>query len=287
MEGGGAAPELCSPATSGAADEENAPPPLDGSSRGRNVRAVAIAAALVLVVLTVPDWADRHFGTQTTPPVGVEEAATPLGTASAPPDPGAGEYAFMNVTDDGQPVTWSPCRPIHYVIRPDNAQPGQNALVTSAIARVAQVTGLTFVYDGTTDEVPSSERPAYLPDKYGKRWAPVLIAWTNTQEDPDFKEHAAGRAGPKRHRNDATSAGSYVSGIVELDPVSILFHSLAEGDSAARGIILHELAHLVGLGHVERRDQLMFPEVNGMTDFADGDLAGLFRLGTGPCQPDM
>ena len=209
-------------ATPAPADEATGQPAVERSSRGRNARAVAIAGVLALAAFFLPDWIDHHLGTQVTPPVGIDEAAQPLGTPSPPATADAGKYAFMNVTDEGQPVTWSPCRPIHYVVRPDNELPGENELLTAAIARVSQATGLKFVNDGTTDEVPTDDRPAYLPDKYGRRWAPVLIAWTNTREDPDFREEAAGRAGPTRHRNDEASAGAYVSGLVELDPVSII-----------------------------------------------------------------
>jgi predicted Zn-dependent protease len=59
-----------------------------------------------------------------------------------------------------------------------------------------------------------------------------------------------------------------------------------DGREIAQAIVLHEFGHLVGLDHVADETQLMNPEtVVGITDFAAGDLAGLSRLGRGPCAP--
>ncbi|MCI2237948.1 hypothetical protein MO973_37820 [Paenibacillus sp. TRM 82003] len=53
--------------------------------------------------------------------------------------------------------------------------------------------------------------------------------------------------------------------------------------SEERAVWLHELAHTVGLGHVEDAEQLMNPELTEVAGFAAGDLTGLAALGTGPC----
>lgn len=81
----------------------------------------------------------------------------------------------------------------------------------------------------------------------------------------------------------------YVTGTVSLDAVQTP-DILAEPDGAAtlRSIVLHELAHLVGLSHVDDDRELMFPEARrGVTDFADGDRTGLATLGQGPCVPEL
>ena len=44
----------------------------------------------------------------------------------------------------------------------------------------------------------------------------------------------------------------------------------------------------MGLDHVDDGSQLLHPQtVPGVTDFADGDLTGLTRLGRGPCVPEL
>ena len=54
-----------------------------------------------------------------------------------------------------------------------------------------------------------------------------------------------------------------------------------------RAIIMHELAHVVGFDHVADSKQLMHAENSGITEFADGDRAGLTLLGSGTCIPQL
>ena len=81
----------------------------------------------------------------------------------------------------------------------------------------------------------------------------------------------------------------YVSGSVTLDGPDLT--RLAEGPDGraiVRSIIQHEIAHLVGLDHVEDRGQLMYPVTqSGVTGFAAGDLEGLAALGRGNCFPQI
>jgi len=46
---------------------------------------------------------------------------------------------------------------------------------------------------------------------------------------------------------------------------------------------MHELSHMVGLTHVQKRDELMYSDNVGRTTFGEGDLEGLRRLGVGRC----
>jgi hypothetical protein len=187
------------------------------------------------------------------PPVGFEEASRPLGT---PPDVGPlteGQgFRFLRHEDNGDPVTWSPCRPIHYVMRPDNAPTGGDAMLLDAMARMSFATRLSFVNDGPTTEGPSEDRSAYQRERYGDRWAPVLIAWATRAEVPDFGIDIAGEAGPSSVRTPSGDT-TYVSGVVYLDPVKIEEIRRGAGEAAAQVTLLHELGHLVGLAHVDVR----------------------------------
>lgn len=75
----------------------------------------------------------------------------------------------------------------------------------------------------------------------------------------------------------------YVTGFVALNgPVFVEMLSRPEGRAIARGVVLHEFAHLLGLAHVTDPGQLMHA-ASAQTDLQPGDLAGLSRLGAGPC----
>jgi hypothetical protein len=174
------------------------------------------------------------------------------------------------------------------VIRAQGEPAGGEQIVTDAVARVSQATGLRFVYDGDTSETPSRRRSLYQPGKYGDRWAPVLISWLTPDENPDFAAGVAGQGGSSPvDLPDRPSA--YVTGVLELDAgklTSLLQHPT--GKRAVRAVVLHELGHLVGLDHVTDAGQLMYPQAQpGVTDFGAGDLTGLAALGRGPCLAEL
>lgn len=255
--------------------------------------AIAILSGLVYVARTLGLSASSVpvAGTRPSnaPAPGNEEAAAPLGTPPASPAPAAGGYRFAATQADGTaPVAWSPCRPIHYVVRSANQPRGGDRAIADAVAAVSAATGLQFVSDGETSEGPSEQRSPYQPDRYGDRWAPVLIAWATPDEVPDFGIDIAGEAGPVRV---GTPDGdpAYVSGVVYLDPAKYRRAVSEVGRAVADTVILHELGHLVGLAHVNDPAQVMWPRGNGtgITTFQAGDRAGLAALGRGACQPDV
>lgn len=197
-------------------------------------------------------------------------------------------YTFARFQADGTtPVTYDPCRPIHYVIRPQGAPAGGTEVVRSAISRVSEATGLRFVYDGATSEAPSFPRQIEQPGRYQGRWAPVLIAWVIPGEDPTLGAGTAGAGGsasialPNQRR-------AFVTGAVQLDAENMAsLMKRTNGKDLARGIVLHELGHVVGLTHIDDATQLMYPRSRaGVTDFGSGDLTGLAALGKGTCQPN-
>jgi hypothetical protein len=218
------------------------------------------------------------------PTPGREVSDTPLGVPQAPPAAG-GTHTFTNLQDDGvTPVAYDPCRPVHYVVNGLGAPPDSEPLVHAAVARIAEVTGLRFVHDGSSDEPLAVERPIYQPERYGDRWAPVLIGWQTEQEEPALAGDVVGQAG-----SAAVTLGReptvYVTGTVALDaPQLTPVLERRNGRAVVEAIVLHELGHLVGLAHVDDDGQLMYPEVqSGLTELASGDLTGLARLGAGAC----
>ncbi|MGY1653460.1 matrixin family metalloprotease [Geodermatophilus sp. SYSU D01119] len=219
------------------------------------------------------------------PPPGLGSEAAPLGRPGAAPDTGG--YAFVQHQPDGvTPVAYDPCRPVHYVVALDDAPAGAEALVADAVARVSAATGLRFVADGTTDEAWSEQRPAHQPDRYGDRWAPVLVSWSTPEEVPELADTVAGLGG-----SVAYSAGGpwvYVSGAVTLDAGWSAGAALSPGGrEEIRAVLMHELGHVVGLDHVDDPAELMHGTNAGQTGFGPGDLAGLARLGRGACEPGL
>lgn len=222
------------------------------------------------------------------PKPGREESKQPIGVP-IPLATVSGSFRILAQQTDGTtPVAYDPCRPIHYVIRQVGEPAGGDRIVRDAVLRVSQATGLRFVDDGATTEAPSRQRASYQPNRYGDRWAPVLISWVTPNENPDFAADVAGQGGSSA-MSLAGRPSVYVTGAVQLDSGKLArILQRPGGDQIVRAIVLHELGHLVGLDHVNAPDQLMYPQGQvGMSDFGTGDLTGLAALGRGSCVPDL
>jgi len=193
-----------------------------------------------------------------------------------------GAYRFNLVhSDDGSPVTYSSCQPVRLVVNPQGAPPGSDGLVEEAAAEIQDASGLTVAVEAATDERPHDGRSPVVAERPGE-WAPSLVAWSDPSESPRLAGTVTGYAGSAYSRRGQQVA--YVSGSVTLDGPQ-LTGVLADGDrDGARAIVVHELAHLVGLGHVGDPDELMYPQARPqVTELQDGDLAGLAALGAGEC----
>ena len=221
------------------------------------------------------------------PPAGVDSADHPLGAPPSVPDTG-GYSLLATQTPGDQVVAYDPCRPIHYVVRPDGAPAGGQQLLEQAVAEISAATGLQFINDGATTEAPRQDRQPYQPDRYGERWAPVLITWSTPTEYPQLAGEVAGLGGSTSMQVN-NSAYAYVTGLIALDTPDMqqtLQHP--GGSDIVRAVIMHELAHVLGLGHVEDPTQLMYGLSTGHnTALAAGDRAGLARLGAGQCVPQL
>lgn len=210
------------------------------------------------------------------PPPGLNERPTRLLPAVTPP--GRGDYAFMQTQPNGAPVGYSPCRPWPVVVNLNSAPPGAYGIVAQSVDAISKATGLALYLEGTTDEQYSADREAYQPQRYGDRWAPILVAWA-----PEMREAVAGHGGSRSVTLPTTGISHYVTGFVAIDSTDQANTSASDLEA----VLLHELAHVVGLEHSADPNQLMAPIYRGQDGLGVGDLAGLAAVGRAACAPDL
>lgn len=195
-----------------------------------------------------------------------------------------GQYSFITMDGD-VPVRHDPCRPIRWVLATADMPDFAQQEVEAAVADISARTGLEFEYLGTTDEPVDFERSLFQEDRYGEGYAPLIIGWSDAARTPDLAGTVSGVGGSTALPGAYGSQLYLRSGVVVLDVEDLRgYFASTAGALRVRAIIMHELAHVVGLGHVEDPSQLMFDTNMRQLTWGEGDLAGLAIAGAGPCE---
>ncbi len=192
-----------------------------------------------------------------------------------PPKPPSdvGQWRFLQ-KQGNRAVSYDPCHSIHYVIRVGVGPLNGAALVREAIDKVSAATGLTFVFDGMTEEVPQA-------DDQRRPGQPVWIGWAGDQETDLWKREGdvvgVAASAPMTNENGHEV---FVTGFAAFRPDNSLPPTFGAGETEG-SVILHELGHVVGLDHVADDREEMFASVSHFTGegYGPGDLRGLWELG--------
>jgi hypothetical protein len=191
---------------------------------------------------------------------------------------GHGEYSFLLTAPGGEPVGWSHCQAIHYVVNPVGAPDGWQATVRDAADNIGELSGFVFQYDGPTKDRNFDDR---LSEGTAHDPPPVLIAWATAEEVPDLAGETAGIGGSTPVTDG--SRAHFVTGMVVLDQDAYATMEAAGREDAERLILEHELGHVLGLDHVNDPAELMNADYVGQTALGPGDVDGLERLHDLPC----
>jgi hypothetical protein len=207
------------------------------------------------------------------------------------------DYSFLFVSQDGcRPARFNPCAPVRYVLNRAQATDADVVDLDQALAKVTEATGIEFQFAGTsTDDPRSTSRPVRAADG-SFTWPPVLIGWAHlgngdvlrpptTGTTPRSDTGVVGGGGRPMVVENVITTGNLVlnlDAVTDTDTRNPVPHGFGPGVNWGR-IMMHELAHVIGLGHVESRTSIMNETLTQQTissaQWGVGDLIGLRHLG--------
>lgn len=167
---------------------------------------------------------------------------------------------------------WNPCRVITYRVNPRRSGKRGVRDVRIGIKRLSNATGLRFRYLGKTKELP-------LRNNKVRFRSDMVIGFATPRQVPQLRGSVIGVGG---FTSGNTGRGfGITSGFVTFDSKAPLKPGYAKGKATWGKVILHELAHSVGLAHVNNRKNLMYPAIlrAGPSRYGRGDLRGLRAMG--------
>jgi hypothetical protein len=189
------------------------------------------------------------------------------------------------------PARWSPCAPITVRVNPAGLGPAARAAIRWAFAELQARTGLQVRFGSATGETVTGRLTTRSWTRgtwtaaWQPTWAPVLVFASDAARTPELTGSLVGWT---HVRTSGVGQGRHiVSGVVALDLDDLGDIERVADQPRLRMLLLHELGHLVGLGHVDDPDLVMHPQAapgfSEAVTYRYGDLRGLAVAGRGPC----
>jgi hypothetical protein len=177
---------------------------------------------------------------------------------------------------------WNPCSTITYRVNTTNGPASALEDTQGAVARIEQATGLDLEYVGATKLVPQDSSAEGYP-----AGTQIVIAWAGAAQSPLITgESVAGVGGPMGWGGTVDEDGADIltwrRGTVVLNSAfnGVLDSGFGTGTTVGK-LLMHEIGHVVGLGHAAGETQVMFPSLQREypSDWGAGDLSGLRSQG--------
>lgn len=229
----------------------------------------------------------------------VAALAVPLAPAQDA-DAAGSRYEVSNWTDpDGQAhrIRWNPCQTVTFAVNAQLAggtQAARDAAVAdvrAAFHRVSKRTGIPVSFAGRTSEIPNNGASESWSAR--QKAAEIVVAWVDQGREStssnliskDSGGYPSG-VGGWMMRAWTVADGSWRAaigrGFVVINADHNNLYKSGFGSGTTRGaLLLHEIGHAMGLGHVGTTRELMYPTMlkREHSNYKDGDQTGLSKVG--------
>lgn len=184
---------------------------------------------------------------------------------------------FSRITDSsGSKVeTWSTCSPVSWYLQKEMAPRWSLRLLKKNFKLLSSLTGVSFVYGGPVSGV---SEPGFSPPP----GLSVAFVKSGSLSPSGSSSKVAGltRLWLSKTEADVSRISSAVV-IYDLSAGAYLSRTARKSGKQPSSrmwqpLLLHELGHAVGLGHIDSKRELMYPSLRAsLMSFQKGDLAGL------------
>ena len=204
-----------------------------------------------------------------------------------------GPHQFLRELFSNEETFFDPCRPIHWVVNPENEPIGSRVQLEQAFDLIQEHTGLLFLFAGESEEAWSLNRSplnTLYPD-VDSPWNPVIVWFLSPFEFDEAKggwegaKDVAGFGGPDIARSRGLDRRLVsVTGKVVID-AEWAANTLEAGlPDVLFWVFAHEIGHVVGLDHVDDESHLMHESTVGFEGrLGPGDIEGLAKVGSASC----
>ena len=191
----------------------------------------------------------------------------PLTGPGGPPP--TAPFTFSQV-QAGAPVRWNPCAAIRYAVDLGGYPESFRAVIAEAVERLEASTGLPLVPVGDSTYMPKNGNGAQFPAGS----AEMVIALGDEVQSDLVGGNVIGRT-------VILYFTSILRASIVIDMGDIGVTTDPWSSVGAGPVLLHELAHAVGLNHVNDPTQLMNASASGTgpRTYGAGDLTGLWQVG--------
>lgn len=176
-------------------------------------------------------------------------------------------------------IGWRSCAPISWSIDPGALSPRTaNRQITAldwAFDQWSEASGLEFAYAGTIPTQYVAASAELAPADGQSRPRHIYLTWLSPAGVPELTDRTSGFAAPSQVSAGTINGGravfkaGYVEAVTKRAPQKV------------RALYLHEIGHILGLGHAETPVNRMYPIVDGATSLGPGDIAGVRTLTRG------
>jgi hypothetical protein len=194
-------------------------------------------------------------------------------------------FSYMTRDFNGKPARWDKCKPITYMVNTRGMPKEIRQAIPEAIRKVSQASGLKFRKGKNTRVIPYS-KPGWESSLWNRGGGVIVIAAGTPRQVPVFAGVGVAGFGGNFWQGNPKGFEVKVGGVV-VNSTAKLNPGFSGGDSSNSygQLLLHELGHVMNLGHTTNEKQVMHPGMLHVMpkDYAGGDRAGFRGMRSLPC----